>query len=239
MDLAALRRWWPFAVVAALLGLAALAAGHSLARGRADRAAGRLGRRARAGRCSQPIEPTFSPQPEEEIAAAETTELPGWFVPLAAGLCSAVVLVIVGLVVWTLLRDVLRKRRQKVGVPRRDQAPRGRRAGRGRRARRRPGRPLRHRRRPAPGGDRLLGAAGAGRGRGGHPAADRRQPHRPGRAGCCSAHAVSADVLAALADVYREARYATHTVDDRMRGAGPVGAAAAAHRARRAEVATA
>ena len=29
MDLAALRRWWPFAIVAALLGLAALAAGHS------------------------------------------------------------------------------------------------------------------------------------------------------------------------------------------------------------------
>jgi hypothetical protein len=31
------------------------------------------------------------------------------------------------------------------------------------------------------------------------------------------AHAVNADVLAAFADVYREARYATHTVDDRMR----------------------
>jgi hypothetical protein len=31
------------------------------------------------------------------------------------------------------------------------------------------------------------------------------------------AHQISADVLAALANVYREARYATHAVDDRMR----------------------
>jgi hypothetical protein len=216
MDLAALRRWWPFAVVAALLGLAALAAGHSsLEVGRVEAQVGSAVAPAQED-FSEPIDPTFSPQPEEEVAAAETSELPGWFMPLAAGLCAAVVLVIVGLVVWTLLRDVLRKRRQKVVF--RDET-----------------------RLPAAAAQDVVAALDAGLVDLSDSDADPRRaviacwlrleqaaaaagtPKQIGDSPTdlvsrlLHAHAVSADVLAALADVYREARYATHTVDDRMR----------------------
>jgi hypothetical protein len=216
MDLAALRRWWPFAIVAALLGLAALAAGHSsLEVGRVEAQVGSAVAPAQED-FSKPIEPSFSPQPEEEVAAAETTELPGWFVPLAAGLCSAVVLMIVGLVGWTLLRDVLRKRRQKVVF--RDETGL-----------------------PAAAAQDVVAALDAGLVDLSDSDADPRRaviacwlrleqaaaaagtPKQIGDSPTdlvsrlLQAHEVSADVLAALADVYREARYATHTVDDRMR----------------------
>ena len=216
MDLAALRRWWPFAIVAALLGVAALAAGHSaLEVGRVESQFERSVAPAQED-FSKPIEPTFSPQPEEEVAGAETGEMPGWFMPLAAGLCSLVVLVIVGLVVWTLLRDVLRKRRQKVVF--RDET-----------------------RLPAAAAQDVVAALDAGLVDLSDSDADPRRaviacwlrleqaaaaagtPKQIGDSPTdlvsrlLQAHAVSADVLAALADVYREARYATHTVDDRMR----------------------
>jgi hypothetical protein len=217
MDLAALRRWWPFAIVAALLGLAALAAGHSsLEVGRVEAQVGSAVAPAQED-FSKPIEPTFSPQPEEEIAAAETSELPAWFVPLAAGLCSAVVLVIVGLVGWTLLRDVLRKRRQKVVFRDETRLP------------------------AAAAAQDVVAALDAGLVDLSDSDADPRRAviacwlrleqgaaaagtpkeiggnHTDLVSRLLQAHAVSADVLAALADVYREARYATHTVDDRMR----------------------
>jgi hypothetical protein len=216
MDLAALRRWWPFAVVAALLGVAALAAGHSsLEVGRVESQFERSVAPAQED-FSEPVEPTFSPQPEEEVAAAETGELPGWIMPLAAGLCLLVVLVIVGLVVWTLLRDVLRKRRQKVVF--RDET-----------------------RLPVAAAQDVVAALDAGLFDLSDSDADPRRaviacwlrleqaaaaagtPKQIGDSPTdlvsrlLQAHAVSADVLAALADVYREARYATHTVDDRMR----------------------
>lgn len=214
MDLASLRRWWPFAVVAALLGLAALAAGHSsLEVARVEAPAGPVAPAQED--FSKPVEPSFSPPPEP-VAAAETSELPGWLAPLAAGLCVAVVLVIVAAVAWTFLRDTLRKRRGKVVY--RDE-----------------------RRAPPVGAEDVVAALDAGLVDLSDADADPRRaviacwlrleqaaaaagtPRRPadsptdlvGR--LLQAHDVSADVLAALADVYREARYATHTVDDRMR----------------------
>jgi hypothetical protein len=214
MDFAALRRWWPFVVVAALLGLAALAAGHSsLEVARVEAPAGPVAPAQED--FSEPIEPTFSPPPEP-VAAAETSELPGWLAPMAGALCLAVVLVIVGVVAWTLLRDTLRKRRRKV-VYGDERKP------------------------PPAGAEQVVAALDAGLVDLSAADADPRRaviacwlrleqaaaaagtPRRPadsptdlvGR--LLQAHEVSADVLAALADVYREARYATHTVDDRMR----------------------
>ena len=96
--------------------------------------------------------------------------------------------------------------------------------------RRGPGRARRRRRRPPPGGDRLLGPAGAGR---------RPRPARPRwpatprptwSPGCSTSTQVSAPVLDGLAEVYREARFATHAVDADDTRPGPGRAAPAARR---------
>ncbi|SNS89747.1 protein of unknown function [Asanoa hainanensis] len=215
MDLASLRRWWPLALVVGLLGLAALAAGHSsLQIGQVE--AKPAAEQAQGGQedFSQPVQPSFPP--EEEVAAAEPRELPGWLAPAAGVLCAAVVLVVVVLVIWILVRDGLRRLRKRP-VKYADPAA------------------------PAPDAAQVVAAVEAGltdlSDTDGDPrraviacwlrleqaAAAAGTPKQVGDsptdlvARLLHAHQISADVLAALANVYREARYATHTVDDRMR----------------------
>ncbi|MDG4821012.1 DUF4129 domain-containing protein [Asanoa sp. WMMD1127] len=217
MDLASLRRWWPLALVVGLLGLAALAAGHSsLQIGQVE--ASTETQQAPGGQedFSTPIAPTFPPTPEE-VAAAEPNELPGWLAPAAAVLCAAVVLAVIVVVVWILVRDGLRRLRRRPVKYHEDQLP------------------------AAPNADQVVAAVDAGltdlSDTDGDPrraviacwlrleqaAAAAGTPRQVGDsptdlvARLLHAHQISADVLAALADVYREARYATHAVDDRMR----------------------
>ncbi|HEV7711692.1 MAG TPA: DUF4129 domain-containing protein [Asanoa sp.] len=215
MDLASLRRWWPLALVVGLLGLAALSAGHSsLQIGQVESGTAAPAPAAQED-FSTPVAPTFEPTPEE-VAAAEPSELPGWLAPAAAVLCAVVVLAVIVLVVWLLVRDGLRRlRRRPVRYAEEMQA--------------------------APNADQVVAAVDAGltdlSDTDGDPrraviacwlrleqaAAAAGTPRQVGDsptdlvARLLHAHQISADVLAALANVYREARYATHAVDDRMR----------------------
>ena len=216
MDLSNLRRWWPLALVVGLLGLAALAAGHSALQIGQVEAGPAAPPPAAQEDFSTPIQPSFPPSPEE-VVAAEPSELPGWLAPAAAVLCGAVVLAVVVLVVWVLVRDGLR------------------------RVRRRPVTYSDDPHRPAPNADEVVAAVDAGltdlSDTDGDPrraviacwlrleqaAAAAGTPRQVGDsptdlvARLLHAHQISADVLAALADVYREARYGTHAVDARMR----------------------
>jgi hypothetical protein len=148
---------------------------------------------------------------------ADPSDLPGWLGPLATVLCTATVLVVVGLVAWTLTRDALAKRRRRAVDYRTERAP------------------------PPRTADEVVAALDAGlddlTDTDGDPrraviacwlrleqaAAAAGTPKRVGDSPTdlvsrlLQTHEVSADVLAALAEVYREARYATHAVDERMR----------------------
>ncbi|GIF75493.1 hypothetical protein Asi02nite_50110 [Asanoa siamensis] len=199
-----------------LLGLAALAAGHSsLQIGQAEPRPVSTPAAGAQEDFSTPIAPTFPPEPEE-VAAAEPRELPGWLAPAAMVLCAAVALAVVVVVIWILVRDGLRRLRR---------------------------RPVRYADEPAavPDAAQVVAAVDAGltdlSDTDGDPrraviacwlrleqaAAAAGTPRQVGDsptdlvARLLHAHQVSADVLAAFADVYREARYATHAVDDRMR----------------------
>lgn len=214
MDVAALRRWWPLAAVLGLLFLASLAA---------TRSAPQLERLNPDPAPTANAAPLLPAQPLETAAgnptgaAAEATGgLPDWI-----GTAAVVVLVIAGLVVvavagWAVLRDQQRRRKRRAG-------------------RRAPERP------DARTQEDLVAALDAGL----EELSDAdRDPRRaviacwvrleqaaaaagtPRHAGDSPAdlvgrllaeQQVDATVLAALAAVYREARYATHMVDDRMR----------------------
>jgi hypothetical protein len=217
MDLASVRRWWPFAAIAFLLGLAALAAGHSALQvtpttGQQPAAPG--GQEDFAS----PINTAFPTQTPNQIAEAQPSELPGWIGPLTSGLCIAVVAVVVGILLYRLLRDVILPNRRRTVVYDTEWAPPA-----------------------ARNAEEVVAAVDAGltdlSDADGDPrraviacwlrleqaAAAAGTPKRIGDSPTdlvsrlLQAHEVSADVLAALADVYRAARYATHTVDDRMR----------------------
>jgi hypothetical protein len=177
---------------------------------------------------------TFSPPPAPQNSAAGKVQhdvaLPGWATTLVSVICLLVVLAAVGLVAWLLLRDRLDGRRrfepavEEVTVTdRREQ---------------------------------VLAAVDAGLSglddsdtdprraviacwvRLEEAAAAAGTPRQPGDAPgdlvlrLLSAHQVSAGVLVPLAEVYRLARYATHTVDSGMRDS-----ARAALRQLRAELA--
>jgi len=214
LDVAALRRWWPLAAVLGLLFLASLAA---------TRSAPQLERLDPGPAPTATAAPLLPAQPLETAAgnptgaAAEATGgLPDWI-----GTAAVVVLVIAGLVVvavagWAVLRDQQRRRKRRAG-------------------RRAPERP------DARTQEDLVAALDAGL----EELSDAdRDPRRaviacwvrleqaaaaagtPRHAGDSPAdlvgrllaeQQVDATVLAALAAVYREARYATHMVDDRMR----------------------
>jgi hypothetical protein len=215
VDVAALRRWWPLAAILGLLFLASLAA---------TRSAPQLDRinSDPAPVSSDVPPPLFPAQPIETAAgggpgvAQDDDGLPSWIGTVAIVVLSVAGVTVVALAVGAVLRDQVRRRRRRRGrlVPERPE--------------------------PSTQED-LVAALDAGL----EELSDAdRDPRRaviacwvrleqaaaaagtPRNAGDTPTDLVSrllaeqqvdAAVLAALAAVYREARYATHTVDDRMR----------------------
>ncbi|MDG4763835.1 DUF4129 domain-containing protein [Solwaraspora sp. WMMD406] len=219
MDFAALRRLWPLAAVAVLLALTTVAAANStLPVSRTDTG---IERDVPAlPDYQQPqTAPTFVP-PAEDFAA-ESSATPSWIAMLAAGVCVAAVLVVVGLLLWTLVRDLLRRRVRPAALA----APRRRRtSGSG----------------PTSAAE-VVAAVDAGLVELSDADADPRRaviacwvrleqaaaaagtPRQIGDTPTdlvtrlLAGHAISGEVLSAFAGVYREARYARHPVDERTR----------------------
>lgn len=212
MTLAALRRWWPLAALVGLLLLAALAA---------TRSTPQLER-------IQPkvdVVPTLAERPPGETppsalpaAPPEVSGgLPDAAGPIALAVLGVLAIILLGLVVVALVRDALRRRGGRI-------------------VRRRPVTPAV----PTTAED-LVAALDAGLldlsdtdvdprraviacwVRLEQAAADAGTPRHPGDTPTdlvgrlLTEQNVDASALAALAEIYREARYATHTVDDRMR----------------------
>ncbi|MEU7907858.1 DUF4129 domain-containing protein [Actinoplanes sp. NPDC049118] len=211
MDLAALRRWWPLAAVLGLLFLASLAATHS---------APQLERFNPDAAPVTEAPPLLPPSPEavsrpsaEPVAGSE---LPDWIGRVALIVLGVLALLVLALVVWAVLRQQLGRRGARKG--RRDP------------------------RRPEPRtAEDLVAALDAGL----QELSDTdRDPRRaviacwvrledaaaaagtPRHAGdsptdlvarLLAEQRVDAGVLTPFAAVYRQARYATHTVDDQMR----------------------
>jgi hypothetical protein len=214
MDLAALRRWWPLAAVLGLLFLAALAA---------TRSEPQLERINPAAESTNDAPPLLPPAPEATPAgqtppgAGEAaTGLPDWVGTAALVVLGIAGMVVVALVVWTILRDQARRRQRRAG--RRE--------------------PVREEPRTA---EDLVAALDAGLEELSDTDRDPRRAviacwvrlEQAAAAAGTLRHAgdsptdlvgrllreqrVDAGVLAALLEVYREARYATHTVDEDMR----------------------
>ncbi|MEV0727836.1 DUF4129 domain-containing protein [Polymorphospora sp. NPDC050346] len=217
MDANSLRRLWPLAVVALLLAVTAVAAGHSsLEFSRVEPTVDNDVVPGLPDYSQERELPSFPPEPSA-VAPAEPTELPDWLAPLAATLCVLAVVVAVGLLVWAMLRDRLGRRTRRV----RPDAPR-RAAGRT--------------------AEEVVAAVDAGLVDLSDADADPRRAViacwlRLEQAAAAAGvrrevgdtptdlvtrllsgnRGVSADVLGPFATVYREARYATRTVDERMR----------------------
>ncbi|MGW4295197.1 DUF4129 domain-containing protein [Micromonospora chersina] len=221
MDLGVLRRWWPVAAVILLLAVAALAAGHStIGASRIPPAADNIP--------YVPEYPSAEPAPSITLEPRDLGEptsggIPGWLATTAVVLLGAAVLAAVGYVLWTLLGGALRRTTRAVPTQRTRRTAEGTArevvaaldAGledlddrstdprtaviacwvRLEEAADEAGVPRRAWDTPTDLVSRLLR---------GDPAAG-----VPAIA--------SADVLDGFAHVYREARYATHTVDERMR----------------------
>jgi hypothetical protein len=163
--------------------------------------------------------PTGQPARPTEAAGQvpHAVQVPGWLIGLLNALCVAVVVAVVGGLIWFLVRDRLAARRRPLFVEEE------------------PAQPMTPRR------EAVLAAVDAGLSdldaRDSDPrraviacwvrleqaAAAAGTPRQPGDsptdlvARLLSAHQVSARVLLALAEVYRIARYATHVVDSGMR----------------------
>ncbi|GAA1816266.1 DUF4129 domain-containing protein [Planosporangium flavigriseum] len=173
-----------------------------------------------------PLPAERSPQQVEAMPAAANRgadvaapdgQLPSWLGSAAAGLCLALVAVVVGMLVWYLVRDRFRVRSAPLASRPAEAA--------------------------ATGTEEVVAALDAGLDRLGDSDADPRRaviacwvrleeaaaaagtPRDPGDtptdlvARLLAAHHVSRPVLDEFAAVYREARYATHVVDERMRAA--------------------
>ncbi|MEU1604719.1 DUF4129 domain-containing protein [Micromonospora matsumotoense] len=116
MDLGVLRRWWPVALVALLLLAAALAAGHSsIGASRIPPAADNIP--------YVPDYPSAEPAasiPIEPRTDAEQTRasVPQWIATAAIGLLGLAILVAVGYLAWTLLRGALRRTTRSVPAAR-------------------------------------------------------------------------------------------------------------------------
>ena len=213
VDLVALRRWWPPAAVLGLLFLAALAA---------TRSEPQLERISPEAAPTQEA-PLLPPAPEATAAgqappatAEPATGLPDWVGTAALVVLGVAAAVLVALVVWAIVRDQARRRnrraRPQVGV----------------------------REEPRTAED-LVAALDAGLEELSDTDRDPRRaviacwvrleqaaaaagtPRHPGDSPTdmvgrlLREQQVDAGVLAALLEVYRQARYATHTVDDQMR----------------------
>jgi len=215
MDLAAVRRWWPLAAVLVLLFVTSLAA---------TRSAPQLDEIKRAPTDPEPPPPPLLPSAAPQPSTGATPPppeaaggLPHWIGTAALLLLGVTAIVVLGLVVVALIRDQARRRARRAG-----------------RLTVRPGG-------PASTADELVAALDAGL----EELSDTdRDPRRAVIACWVRLEQAAADagtrphpgdtptdlvgrllveqhvdshVLAALLAVYREARYATHTVDDRMR----------------------
>jgi hypothetical protein len=214
MDLAALRRWWPLAAVLGLLFLASLAA---------TRSQPQLERISRAAPQKEaapllPTRPLATPNADTGPGnpPAAPTGIPSWVGTAAIVVLSIAALVLIALIVWAILRDQARRR--------------GRRGGRNE--------PRRQEPRTA---EDLVAALDAGL----EELSDTDRDPRRAVIACwvrleqaaaaagtsrlagdsptdlvgrlLREQSVDAGVLAALLEVYRQARYATRTVDDQMR----------------------
>jgi hypothetical protein len=213
MDLAALRRWWPLAAVLGLLFLTSLAA---------TRSEPQLERIAPDAAPVDEAPPLLPPTPVETVvgtpgpAAEATGGLPEWVGTAALAVLGVAAAAVIGLVVWAILRDQTRRRR------------RGRLRGLPERTEVRTAEDLvaaldagleelsdtdRDPRRAVIACWVRLEQAAAGAGTARHPGDS--PTDLVGR--LLREQRVNGQVLAALLEVYRQARYATHTVDDQMR----------------------
>jgi hypothetical protein len=215
MNSAFLRRLWPLAAVAALLAVASLTAAHSsLQFGRVDAPIADV-TRGLPDYSQDRAAPSASPEPRD-VADGQRPEIPDWLGALATALGMALAAAVVGLLIWTLVRD-LSRRRTRGAIP--AEAARA----------------------PARTAQDVVAALDAGLVDLSDGDADPRRAviacwlrleEAAAAAGTprqiddtatdlvtrlLRGHHVSAAVLAEFADVYREARYATHAVDERMR----------------------
>jgi hypothetical protein len=211
LDVLALRRWWPVAAVVGLLGTAALAA---------TRSAPQL-ERFNPDPVPEPSDappllppPTVLPSSAPPVEAAK--DLPGW-VGMVTWIVMALVVAGILIAIWAILRDVVKRRTSRKGKRRATRRSDSRTA------------------------EDIVAAVDAGL----QELSDTdRDPRRaviacwvrledaaaaagtPRHAGdsptdlvarLLAEQSLDAAVLTPFADVYRQARYATHTVDDQMR----------------------
>jgi hypothetical protein len=215
MDLAALRRWWPLAAVLGLLFVTSLAATRSAPQ------LGRLTPDPEPTTTGPPLFPggadaTRAGQAPPSAGPAAAGGLPDWIGTAALVVLGLAGAAIVGLVIWALVRDQMRRQARRAG-----------------------------RRAPVAAAPRtaedLVAALDAGLEELSDTDRDPRRaviacwvrleqaaaaagtPRHPGDSPTdlvgrlLAEQRVDARVLAALLEVYRQARYATHTVDDQMR----------------------
>jgi hypothetical protein len=207
-----LRRWWPLAAVVVLLALAAVAAAHSSPQ------IGRVDEPSNSGPAprleEREVDEGPTPQPGD-VVGSDPTEVPSWLGTAAVVIGCVVLAVLLGVMVWTLAREVTRRRARGKMPPRQvhrtasaEEVVAALDAGLIDLS----DADLDPRRAVIACWLRLEQAAAAA----GTP---RQATDTPTDlvARLLGEHHVSADVLASFADVYREARYATHTVDERMR----------------------
>jgi len=211
MDLALVRRWWPLAAVLVLLFVTALAA---------TRSSPQLDQiHPEATPTAAPLLPKTQPSATTgaQQPAGPARGLPEWLGTAALYLLVLVALIVVGLVIWAIVRDQARRRARKgrKGVVPGNQGART--------------------------AEELVAALDAGLEELSDTDRDPRRaviacwvrleqaaaaagtPRNPGDSPTdlvgrlLREQRVDGQVLAALLEVYREARYATHTVDDQMR----------------------
>jgi hypothetical protein len=211
MDLAALRRWWPLAAVLVLLFVTSLAATRSAPQ--LDQIAPDATPTSKA-----PLLPRTEPSATTGAKQPDAARgLPDWLGNAALYLLLALALVVIVLLVVAIVRDQVKRRARK----------KGRRVAPGRRGART--------------AEELVAALDAGLEELSDTDRDPRRaviacwvrleqaaaaagtPRNPGDSPTdlvgrlLREQNVDGQVLAALLEVYREARYATHTVDDQMR----------------------
>jgi hypothetical protein len=215
MDVTALRRWWPLAAVLGLLFLTSLAA---------TRSAPQLDQLApEPERAATTPPPLLPPDPQQQPtgavsapAHAAPTGLPDWVGTAALAVLITVGVAFAALLIWAFVRDQVRRQARR--APRPGAVPP-----------------------PQQAADELVAAVDAGLEELSDTDRDPRRaviacwvrleqaaaaagtPRNPGDtptdlvSRLLTEQRVDARLLSALRDVYREARYATHTVDDRMR----------------------
>jgi Domain of unknown function (DUF4129) len=207
------RRWWPLTAVLLLLAVATLATARSSAQF-AHVAPPARDQAARPTELEQAPTPRTQPSETSEAAAQTDVRVPGWVGPLLRAMCLLLAATVLVGLAWYAVRDRLRARAEEPGDV--EEAPR-------------------------PTAEEVVAAVDevllelsdidrdprraviACWVRLERAAAAAGTPRHPGDtpadlvARLLRIHRVSADVLAGFADVYREARYATHTVDEAMR----------------------